>query len=425
MIEREEESTIMEEEKTDQTSYTDSISKLTHAIEDSISKVNAIPEFKIGKISDTEIKQQLLPTLEEANYRIADLDAVQRELNAIRNEIISPVKKEIEDTGKSNKRLSVYALTVGIIGAIIGFASPYFNNKYLPTSKQTEKLVQSAPEIRFSKEDWSDFREIVVGETSEPSTILIDANVSGLINEIELKISLNGNLETASFQPSRTKLNALLDGRIRDVELASKVIYGIILCESVQDNWELILRMVEFAETRNLINTSYGSALQVYKAEAYIKMSNSIQRALEIFNQCKSELSSNSLNILSLDQKEVENISDIVSRRIETLELLKSIENLPVVIFDSQKLGRDQPLAERLNSIGFKEVRAKGNWGVQFLYPYIYYREKTLPNSQLFKSVKEHIGHNQVQHLYFEESESDVIKSAFRRNENLAMIIVL
>lgn len=410
-----------------------SISKLTEAIDDSIQKVNDIPVFTIGEISDQTIKNQLLPTLEQAKQRINDIDEVQQKLNAIRNEIILPVKDEIQGTAKANKILSMYALAIGIVGVFFPFYFKLFPSVSMKTdshlvSQSNEVTIQADTTVAFSQDDWLRFRGILTGEKiTNPSSLVIDAQISRINNEIELLISSSRNIDQGKVKELRGKLDGYIDGTITNVTIVSKIMYGIILCERAINNWDKILTVVEFIEQNKLVETPYGNAIKVYKAEAYINLSNSYKGALEIYNSCKIGTSSENsdITILAGDLKRVEKLSNIIERRTKSLELLRKIENTSILIFDSKKLGRDKNLEGKLSANGFKGVSAKGDWGIEFLRPFIYYRDEEFLDSQLFVSVKDLIANDKVQSEYFEKSQSDVIRNAFSGNDKIYLIIVL
>ena len=143
-----------------------SIKKLRNAVSDTIKEIESIPKFKTeieGKSwSSEQLKDTIVPLLAQSQKRINDIENVANQIDSVRNEILEPVKKLIEDKDRYSKIFSWVGIIIGFIGL-----SPLIYNYYIST-----KLNEKPPFIAekgnggFSNEDidrlgeFADYKEI-------------------------------------------------------------------------------------------------------------------------------------------------------------------------------------------------------------------------------------------------------------------------
>lgn len=92
---------------------------LRDSISNSISKVEGIPEIKVGSFETVELKNEVVPLLEEARSRLSDLEYINDNLDGIRNEIIRPVFGVINAKSKYSNVLAILGIFFGAIGVVL------------------------------------------------------------------------------------------------------------------------------------------------------------------------------------------------------------------------------------------------------------------------------------------------------------------
>lgn len=169
----------------------ETIEQLNQSIDELVERVKQIPLIKGEKFDSEELKQKVLPILNNAKDRLADFDKINENIEGVRNEIINPVVKTIKEKSKSNTVFSIISLLFGIAGIVLTvyttFAGEYFNptndnprqvnrnviqeNKvlieYLENRKEDE--ISSQVEQRFKNINTSLFAgKIVIVNSSDP-----------------------------------------------------------------------------------------------------------------------------------------------------------------------------------------------------------------------------------------------------------------
>jgi formylmethanofuran:tetrahydromethanopterin formyltransferase len=109
------------------------------------SKVNDIIQQleQITKDYDILKPEPFDKLIAELREQIADVVSVEKNMNSIRREIISPVKNELERSSKLGK-FSFWGFWIGIIGGILAIISLTFNTFY---TKSDPKLQESIKKI--------------------------------------------------------------------------------------------------------------------------------------------------------------------------------------------------------------------------------------------------------------------------------------
>lgn len=132
-----------------------SIKKLRNAVSDTIKEIESIPKFKTeieGKSwSSEQLKATIMPLLAQSQNRINDIENVANQIDSVRNEILEPVKKLIEEKDRNSTIFSWIGIVIGIIG-IAPLIWTYLSNF---KSKQEEKppVVVNKDNGGFSEED--------------------------------------------------------------------------------------------------------------------------------------------------------------------------------------------------------------------------------------------------------------------------------
>ena len=112
------------------------------------SKVNDIIQQleQITKDYDILKPEPFNTLIEELREQIADVVSVEKNMNSIRREIISPVKNEFERSSKLGK-FSFWGFWIGIIGGILAIISLTFNIIYTKSDVKLHESIKKVIEL--------------------------------------------------------------------------------------------------------------------------------------------------------------------------------------------------------------------------------------------------------------------------------------
>jgi hypothetical protein len=99
------------------------LTKLNKTIDHSIEKVKNIPIIKTSNFDTTQLKEEVIPLLQEAKSRLKDIAHINSNITGIRNEIIKPVVNVIEARSKQNKWFTNLGIAFGIVGIVLTITS--------------------------------------------------------------------------------------------------------------------------------------------------------------------------------------------------------------------------------------------------------------------------------------------------------------
>ncbi len=116
---------------------------LKDAISNSISKVESIPEIKIESFDTVKLKEEVIPLLEGARTRLADLEYINENLDGIRNEIIEPVFGVINAKSKYSNVLAILGILFGGIGVILTALAIYRSAEVVSHQRVEEPLSEA------------------------------------------------------------------------------------------------------------------------------------------------------------------------------------------------------------------------------------------------------------------------------------------
>lgn len=178
--------------------------KLIATIEESKEKIRNFPQFSTPDISSEDLKDQLLPILEEAKdtlnkskERYQKLERLNQDIDTIRDEIISPVNNKIETTNKKTNRSNFW---FGVLGLLIGLVSMIFSFVKSISKPETEIILNKyQDEVISNIISNSDGTRYLINTLNEPNNeikfdnLLFHSNSDYLVpsSEIELNRLLN------------------------------------------------------------------------------------------------------------------------------------------------------------------------------------------------------------------------------------------
>jgi len=93
------------------------IKRLNNSIEELSRMIRGIPYFATEKITSDQLKNELTPILDDVKKNLSELDHISQNLEAVRNQIIDPVRGIIQESSELNK----WGFVVGVLGIVISF----------------------------------------------------------------------------------------------------------------------------------------------------------------------------------------------------------------------------------------------------------------------------------------------------------------
>ncbi len=406
------------------------IKQLLASIDDAINKVDAIEYFATKKISSDQLKQELIPVLQAAKKQVFEIEYINKNLDAVRNQIIDPVNKIIQRSSEPSLKLSKWGLWIGIVGIVVPLLSVLFG-QLIPAIKgldsQESKPNQSTTLNITGANDLGELETIFYGTADIVASSEVHSQSVEIIFKSESALQVSSKVDKEQIGRIKSELSDLLKKAKSvgpDLDLISRIVYARILCSVGLDNWNEVLQLAQTPISKKLNGTAYGSACAIYRAEAYNKL-GAVNEALTVYKQLTNLGEPNSLLIiLSPDNRKMEPVKTIVARRMNDIELQLTISNSLFWVLDSKKSDRDKSLANMLQAKGYKVV-AKGGWATEFLYPYLYYRNKELRQSGALRLIKAQIGEPDLKVQFWSESSGFTIKRIFTENQQLDFLIIL
>ena len=417
--------------------YPNNIQKIEAYIAEIIKKVEDIvkniPEFNFAGISSIKLKGDLGKMLDNVKECGSEVATINRDLEAVRNQIIDPVNKIIEKSSKDARKFNTSNLILGYIGLIIGVLGipPYFYHGETKQQNQAQILTQNAKDQNESSLP-DELIALLQGGDTQVYSSDIQIKVAELTHKAERIIQNRPSLITQELNSIRSDLLLLLKSiksKIDEPTLFANVVYAVILCSSGLNNWNEVLRLAQFSDSKNLQNTTYGIAVSLYGAEAYSKM-DSPSQALNSYGKFQNRAAKFAeAIILSPDTQEKETIKEIVHRRLGQLEFAAKISSSVFFIFDSKDTRRDEKLAEKLQKLGFKKATARGHWLIEFYQPVLYYKDEFLDKKNVLEQIKQQIKQQlkvkNLQMQHYKTSTGKSIREAFKTHSDLDFLVIL
>jgi len=404
--------------------------ELEACIDENIEKVKNMLEFNVGNMSSDELKKNLNQILIGAKQCVSEVNAIDRNLDAVRNQIIDPVKKVIEKSSKESNKINLGSL---IIGALLPFATIMWNSYHGETKQpnQAPVLTQNAKDQNESFLS-DELIELLQGGDTQVYSSDIQIKLAELTHKAERIIQNKPSLITQELNSIRSDLLLLLKSiksKIDEPTLFANVVYAVILCSSGLNNWNEVLRLAQFSDSKNLQNTTYGIAVSIYGAEAYSKI-DLPSEALNSYGKFQNRAAKFAeAIILSPDTQEKETIKEIVHRRLGQLEFAAKISSSVFFIFDSKDTRRDEKLAEKLQKLGFKKATARGHWLIEFYQPVLYYKDEFLDKKNVLEQIKQQIKQQlkvkNLQMQHYKTSTGKSIREAFKTHSDLDFLVIL
>lgn len=136
---------------------------LKEDIEASIRTVKDIPKITTDSFSSESLKAELIPILEEGKSRISNIEDISKNIDAVRNEIINPVNKIIEDTSRPNLWFSLFSIFIGLVGVILTINSYFVTKNDINVNKEivvtSEEIARVNNSIKLEIERLKEFIE--------------------------------------------------------------------------------------------------------------------------------------------------------------------------------------------------------------------------------------------------------------------------
>ena len=414
---------------------TPDVEQLEEAIVEAIDKINNIPYFDIKTASSEQLKATLIPILKNARTRVSQLKHLYKSIDGVRNEIIEPVNRIIKETAEPGLRISQWGVRVGWIGIVLTFVTilvgqliPAFTRLINKSEPQTvEVSINNLASKTFAPAKVGELSALIRGEKTQIYFSELHILASQQTNKLEAILRDSENPDSQKIINIRSELSSLLSNnrdRNLDGDLVSRIIYASILCSRALNEWDAILDLTQFAQENALSETFFGAALGLYKAEAYYRV-GSRNEALSVFESLQTLADdAKKLVVLSPDLLEMEPIETIVIRRINEIELATNLKNGYFWLYDSKKVGHDKDLKRKLDELGYNAT-ARGNWYKEFLFPYLYYRNRSIANSGTLKLIVKQLEITNLKTLHYSQTDAESVKAAFNGNDDLDFLIVL
>ncbi len=115
---------------------TNDLQSLKKAIDASVNAVASIPP-----VSSQDVIDQVLPILNEAKKRVEQIETISNEIDAVRNEIIFPVKETIQQTSRINFWFSIFGMAIGAIGLCLTLYS-FFKVSSLDSARISKNMKE-------------------------------------------------------------------------------------------------------------------------------------------------------------------------------------------------------------------------------------------------------------------------------------------
>ena len=188
------------------------LEEIKKSIKDNINTVYTIPPFTYGNYSDTQLKADIIPLLENAMNRICGFEKINASLDEIRYDIINPVNETIQKNQEKSKLLAYLGIFSGLVGVFLTVILFVFQNpkSILPEIKTTnatlvkEHIEEQVEEHKKSIENLKYEQKILItGSEAAMEDYYDDLKRIGY-NNIS-KISIDSILCNSNSIPSKSK----------------------------------------------------------------------------------------------------------------------------------------------------------------------------------------------------------------------------
>ena len=410
------------------------IDEVKMKIKDAFALIEKIPDFRLDNVKGKDIKIDLSNALKDLQKRTEGIAKINENLGAVRREIINPVNdiieksyQKIKKSSEEGNKLSKFGFVVGIVGLMLTVFNFFPWNKLIQQKKHNQVTIE---QNIFENQDLDEISAIIKGQSFNNEISIDSSKLLKEIHEIENMINLNSIIDTRAIHERRLKLivffNQLYEKNIKDNEILSTITYGIIICDSVIDDWERIFRLSYTIINGGISsNTTYESAIQVYRAEALIKTKDLLFESRKIYRKILNQNNLKNIQFLSPNNRKLEFIEVVSKRRLKQIESILYKKKIEIFVYDSKSENRSQGLVEKFKKNGFVNVKNKGNWNVKFDFPFIYYRNLDDVKSSVNTQITSYLNDSFLYKEHFKKSKIKRIQQLFKQNQNLTFVIVL